>query len=334
MTMNAVTLSPTQMAAAVLLSVGPDRASRVLAHLDDDQIEQLTVEIATLGNITAAELEEILELFRTEVLASQELISGSEASARDLLRRVHGDEADEIVDRLLASTQAAPFHFLRVHDPGEVFQHLRDEQTQTIALVISHQPARLGAQLLSGFDPDVQVEVSTRLATLGRTDPEVIGKVEQALRGRLGEVKRRAEQRDGVQDLANVLNQADRQTERSILGRLEEVDAELAERVRALMFLFEDIVQLDDRSLQELLRSVEIQRLALALKGSSQEVHDTVERNLSERASTLLREESDLLGPVRVREVEEAQAEIVRLVHDLEREGVIVLGRGEEEFVA
>lgn len=332
--MNALELTPTQMAAAVMLAVGPERAAAVLSHLDEELIEQITVEIATLGDISAAELDEILERFQAEALAQQELISGSESHARDLLRRVHGDAADEIVDRLLASTQAAPFHFLRVHDPGEVLQHLREEHPQTVALVLSHLPARLGAQLLSGFDPDVQVEVSTRLATLGRTDPAVIAQVEQALRGRLGEVRRRADQRDGVQDLANVLNQADRQTERSILGRLEELDAELAERVRALMFLFEDIVHLDDRSLQELLRHVDVQRLALALKGTNSEVQDIVERNLSSRVRTMLDEETDLLGPVRVREVEEAQAEIVRLVHDLEREGVIVLGRGEEEFVA
>ncbi len=332
--MTTPVLTNSQKAAAVLLAVGPERAARVLGHLDEESIEQLTVEVATLGDISTVELDAILEEFRTEAVAQQELLRGSEHIARDLLRRVHGDQADEIVDRLLATTQAAPFHFLRVHDPQEVLQHLRDEHPQTIALVLAHLPARLGASLLSGLDVDTQVDVSLRLATLGRTSPDVVAKVEHTLRGRLGEVRRRSDRRDGVRDLADLLNQADRQTERSILGQLEETDAELAERVRALMFLFEDLVTLDDRSLQELLRNVDLQRLATALKGVGDDVRQVIERNLSLRAREGLEEELDLLGPVRIREVEEAQGEIVRLVHEMEESGLIILSRGEEEFVA
>ncbi len=211
---------------------------------------------------------------------------------------------------------------------------MRDEHPQTIALVLAHLPARLGAHLLAGLEPETQVDVSVRLATLGRTDPDVVARVEQTLRGRLGEVRKRGDRRDGVRELADLLNQADRQTERSILGQLEETDAELAERVRALMFLFEDLVTLDDRSLQELLRNVDLQRLATALKGVGNDVREKIEGNLSERARAALEEELELLGPVRVREVEEAQAEIVNLVHEMEETGLIVLSRGEEEFVA
>jgi len=332
--MTPESMTRAQKAAAVLLAVGPDRAARVLSHLDEETVEQVTVEIATLGDVPSVVLNAVLTEFHTEAMAQQELISGSESHARELLRRVHGDGADDIVDRLLATTHAAPFHFLRIHDPGEVLQHLREEHPQTIALVLAHLPARLGSHLLSGLDADIQVDVAKRLATLGRTDPKIVEQVENALRSRLGEIRRRTDRRDGIKELADVLNHADRQTERSILSELEVTDPELAERVRALMFLFEDIVTLDDRSLQELLRAVEIQSLGMALKGASQEVRDIVDRNLSERARMTLAEEMDLLGPVRVREVEQAQAEIVRLVHDMESEGLIVIARGEEELVA
>jgi flagellar motor switch protein FliG len=334
MTSTALTLGRPQKAAAVLLSVGNDRASKVLAHLTEEEIEQLAVEVAQLGDIPFEQLEGILTEFHQEAQAHAHLLSGGEQHARELLRRVHGSEADEIVDRLMATSQAAPFHFLRLHEPAEVLQHLRDEHPQTIALVLAHLPARLGAQLLAGFDPEVQVSVATRLATLERADPSVVTRIEAALRGRLGEVRRRSGRRDGVKELADLLNQTDRSTERSILGELESLDPALAERVRELMFVFEDLVSLDDRSLQEVLRQVDPQVLATALKGVANELRETIERNLSDRMRTTVLEEIDLLGQVRLRDVEEAQTTIVRKVRELEKEGVIVLARGQEEFVA
>lgn len=327
-------LNRTQKAAAVLLAVGPERAAAVLKHMSEEEIEAVAVEIATLGNIPGHQLEAVLTEFHDEALAHAQLISGGEQAAREMLRRIRGDEADEIVDRLLATTQSAPFHFLRMHEPSEVLQHLREEHPQTIALVLAHLPARLGAILLGGFEPAVQTSVATRLATLERADPQVVARVEAALRNRLGEVRRRSGRRDGVKELADLLNQTDRTTERTILSELEAMDPALAERVRALMFLFEDLVSLDDRSLQELLRSLEPARLATALKGTSPELRDAINKNLSERARTAVEEEMDLMGQVRLRDVEEAQSEIVRLVHEMEKEGLIVLGRGQEEFVA
>ncbi len=326
-------LTRAQKAAAVLLAVGTDRAEPVLRFLGEDEVEQLTVEIATLGDIPQRDLDGVLREFQAEALAQRELLSGGEAHAREMLRRIRGADADDIVDRLLATAHSEPFHFLRVHDPAEVLQHLRDEHPQTIALVLAHLPARLGAHLVAGLEHPVQVEVASRLATLERADPDVVSRVESALKERLGEVKRRSGRRDGVKELAELLHQADRGTERSILADLEEVDPELAERVRGLMFLFEDLVTVDDRSLQEVLRAVETQRLAVALKGASDGLRAVIERNLSNRARTALEEEIDLLGPVRVSEVEEAQSEIVRLVQRMEAEGTIVITRGEEELI-
>lgn len=331
--MSAVVLGRSQKAAAILLAVGADRAAGVLSYLDEDEVEQLTVEIAQLGSVPPHQLDAILEEFHTEALAHQHLISGGERHARDMLRKLHGDEGDEIVDRLLATTTAAPFHFLRLHEPAEVLQHLRDEHPQTIALVLAHLPPRLGASLLAGLDASVQADVASRLATLERADPQVVQHVEAALLERLGEVRRRSGRRDGVKELADLLNQVDRTTERTILGQLDASDPALAERVRALMFVFEDLATVDDRALQEVLRQIEPQRLAVALKGVSAELLAIVQRNLSERARITLTEELDLLGQVRLKDVEDAQSEIVRTVHELEKEGTIQLARGQEEFV-
>lgn len=326
-------MSRAQKAAAVLLAVGPERAATVLSHLSEDEVEQVTMEIATLGEVPSAALDVVLHEFRDEAMAHQELLTGSEAEARALMRQLRGSQADGIVDRLLAAVHSEPFHFLRIHEPSEVLQHLRDEHPQTIAVVLSHVPSRVSAQLLAGLPAALQSDVAHRLATLERTDPDVVAHVEAALRDRLGDVKRRSGRRDGVKELADMLHQADRGTERSVLQALEEVDPAIAERVRSLLFLFEDIVTLDARSLQEVLRNVDLQRLAVAVKGTSAQVRSQIEANLSQRARTAMTEEIDLLGPVRISEVEEAQSEVVQVVQQMEQDGRIEITREEEELV-
>jgi len=333
MTGTALVLGRAQKAAAVLVAVGPHLSSKVLEHLSEEEIEQVAVEVAQLGDVSPLQLESILTEFRDDAMAHSALLTGGEHHAREMLRSRYGSDADEIVDRLLASTQSAPFHFLRMHEPSEVLQHLRDESPQTIAVVLAHLPARLGAGLMGGLDPDVQVSVATRLATLERADPDVVRRIEESLQSRLGAVRRRSGRRDGVKELADLLNQSDRVTERSIMQELETTDPALAERVRALMFVFEDLVSLDDRALQELLRQVEPALLATALKGVSAELHDALMRNLSERARTTVAEEMDLMGQVRIRDVEAAQTTVVRMVYELEKEGLIQISRGQEEFV-
>lgn len=324
-----------QKAAAVLLAVGPDKAATVLNHLNEAEVEQVTLEVATLGDIGGEELRAILEGFQAEVIAHQHLVSGGERHARDMLRRLRGTQGDEIVDRLLATVHTAPFHFLRGHEPGEVIRHLRDEHPQTLALILAHLPAKFGSQVLSGLEPEVQAEVAMRVATLDRTSPDVVARVEAALQDRLGALQRgRMEERGGVKELAALLNHSDRGTERAILGTLESTDPELAEQVRTLMFVFEDVVSLDDRAVQEILRQVDMKQLALALKGVPAEVAAVVHRNLSERAQATLDEEVELLGPVRVRDVEEAQTEIVRTIRRLDEEGAIMISRSTDgEFI-
>ncbi|MEX2548753.1 MAG: flagellar motor switch protein FliG [Nitriliruptoraceae bacterium] len=333
MTTEALVLGRPQKAAAMLVAMGPDQAAKVLEHMTEDEVERVAVEVSQLGEIGQAQLEAIFTELRNEVVAREALLSGGEQHARDMLRSHYGANADEIIDRLLASTQVTPFHFLRMHEPSEILQHLREESPQTLAVVLAHLPARFGAALMSGFEAPVQVSVATRLATLERADEEVVRRIEDTLKLRLGEVRKRSGRRDGVKELADLLNQSDRATERAIMSELETTDPALAERVRALMFVFEDLTTLEDRALQELLRQVEPQMLATALKGVSTELQEALLRNLSERARTTVVEEMDLMGQVRLKDVEEAQTNIVRIVHELEKEGVITLGRGAEEFV-
>jgi flagellar motor switch protein FliG len=328
-------LTRAQKAAAVLLAVGPDAASQVMQHFSEHEAEQVALEVATMGRLPAEQLEIVLAEFQAEAVAHQHLVAGGEHLAREMLRKLRPD-ADEIVDRLLASVATTPFHFLRLHDPQEVVQHLREEHSQTIALVLAHLPTRFAATLLSGFDPEVQADVARRVATLERTAPEVIASVERALEERLGAVQRhRSAGRGGVKELATILNSSDRTTERAIMRELEVSDPALAEEVRARMFVFEDIVHLDDRAIQEVMRKVDLKRLALALKSVPPVVVETIHRNLSERARQTLDEEVELLGPVRIRDVEAAQTEVVRIIRSLEEDGSIVIARGGEgEFVA
>lgn len=330
-----VALTRSQKAAAVLVSVGPEASAAVLRNLAEHEVEQIMLEVATLGELDQTQVGEVLQEFHEEAVAHSSLIAGGEHHARQMMRRLHGAEGEAIVDRLLASVTTAPFHFLRMHEPMEVVQHLREEHPQTIALVLAHLPTRFAAALLAGFDADVQAEIAQRVATLDRTSPEVIASVEQALQDRLGSVQRRSHAgRGGVKELAGILNNSDRSTERAILRELEASDPELAEKVRELMFVFEDIVNLDDRAIQEVLRQVDAKQLALALKGVSGVVSETIERNMSDRAKTALQEEMDVLGQVRIRDVEEAQTEIVRRIRELDEAGAIVINRGGEgEFV-
>lgn len=329
------TLTRSQKAAAVLVSVGPEAAASVLRNLSEPEVEQIMLEVATLGELAPDQVGTVLTEFHAEAVAHQSLIAGGEHHAREMMRRLHGSDGEGIVDRLLASVTTAPFHFLRMHEPMEVVQHLREEHPQTIALVLSHLPNRFSAALLAGFDVDVQAEIAQRVATLDRTAPEVVSSVERALQQRLGAVQRRSMAGSGgVKELAAILNNSDRSTERAILRELESTDPALAEQVRELMFIFEDIVNLDDKAIQEVLRQVDAKQLALALKGVSGLVYESIERNMSERATTALQEEMDVLGQVRVSDVESAQTEIVRVIRELDEAGSIVISRaGEGEFI-
>lgn len=330
--MSVTQLSRAQKAAAVLVSIGPDAASKIMPFLTEHEQEQVALEVATLGQVRAEDAHQILKEFHAEAVAHQFIIKGGVDFARDLLRRTHGNEADAIIERLLAAVSVTPFAFLRQRDPAQLVQYLQEEHPQTVALILAHLPTHHAAGIMAGLPEHVQREVSFRLATMESTSPDVIAQVEQALQARFGSVRGREElsKKGGVKDLAAILNSSDRQTERLILSGLEATDPDLAEEVRSLMFVFEDIVQLDDRAIQEVLREVDASTLALAMKGVGDSVSDKILTNVSQRAAEALREELEVLGAVRVRDVEAAQSEIVRHIRRLEEDGRIIVKRGGE----
>lgn len=328
--MSVTQLSRAQKAAAVLVAMGPEAASRVMSFMTEAEQEQVALEVATLGQVRAEDASRIMQEFHAEAVAHQYIIKGGVDYARDLLRRTHGGEADTIIERLLAAVSVAPFAFLRQRDPAQLVQYLQEEHPQTVALILAHLAPHHAAGIMAGLPEHVQREVAFRLATMESTSPDVIQQVEQALQARFGSVRGREElsKKGGVKDLASILNSSDRQTERLILTGLEATDPDIAEEVRSLMFVFEDITQLDDRAVQEVLREVDASTLALAMKGVSEIVSDKILGNVSQRAAEALREELEVLGAVRVRDVETAQSEIVRHIRRLEEEGRIIVKRG------
>lgn len=325
-------LTPPQKAAALVVAIGPREAAKLLEYLDESEIEALAIEVAKLQALPGEILEEVLEELRGEAVAREAILRGGIDYAKELLTSWKGDRATEIVERIERASLDAPFSFLMNVEPAELVQYLHGEHPQLIAVVLSYLPPAHAAAILSRLDPSLRGDVAIRIASMDRVPTELVRRAEESLRKRLISTGSQTEvtQRGGVKELATILNSADRSTERAILSSLETHSAELADRVRSLMFLFEDIVQLRDRDIQEVLRTVEPQVLALAMKGVGEEVREVVLRNLSERARETLLEEMETLGAVRVRDVEEAQAKVVAVIRRLDEEGKIVM-RGDAE---
>jgi flagellar motor switch protein FliG len=325
-------------AAVLVLAIGLEEASNIVSELSELELEELSTEIARLGTvpveISAAVLAEFHESMFDEASAH-----GGMAAAHTLLRASVGFErAGEITERVLANFVAAPFASLQHLDPRQIVSLLSDEHPQTVALVIAHLPAGLGSLLLAGFSRELQADIAHRIAVMDRTSPDLIRQVELGLERRLASlgVASKLSTVGGLKPLVEIINRADRATERMILEGLTELDPELAERVRAQMFMFEDIVSLEDRAIQLVLRQVQVSDLATALKGVSENVRAKVMQNMSERAALNLAEEIEVLGKVRVNVVEESQAAVVRVIRQLEESGEIEIGRGgdEDAFVA
>jgi flagellar motor switch protein FliG len=328
-------LSGRQKAAMLLVSLGPEAAANVLRHLHDEEIEALTFEIASLHHVTPEERDEVIQECYQLALAREYVSLGGLQYARDLLERSLGPQrAAEILERLTSSLQITPFDAFRRMDPAQLSSLLQQEHPQTIALVVAYLKPAQAAAVLASLPRELQVEVAQRVAVMDRTTPETIREVEMALESKLVSLPTQEFTAvGGVQALVSIINQSDRATERAILEALEERDPELAAQVKKLMFVFEDLLNLDDRSIQIVLRNVDSKDLVLALKGSSEELREKIFRNMSQRAAEALREDLQLMGPVRRRDVEEAQGRIVTVVRQLEESGQIVLVRGGQEEV-
>ena len=325
-------------AAVFLAQLSKEEAGAVLKELRPSEVEKLTTELMRLQGVDAADVDEVLNEFHTLMQARRFVGTGGVDFAREVLAAGLGAEkADGILSRLNVVYTELPFASLRNSDVRQLVTFLKDEHPQVIALVLAHLPAAQSAEVLSGFSPDQQADVAYRIALMDRTAPEMVRMVEEELGRRMGSLLAYQDMATvgGVETLVDIINRSARPTERSILEWLENSDPDLAERIRSQMFVFEDIVTIDDRSLQLVLRDVEANDLATALKGVKQDVRDKVVRNLSERAGENLLEEIELLGPVRTRTVEEAQAKIVAVIRTLEEQGVLTLSRGgDDEFVS
>jgi flagellar motor switch protein FliG len=297
----------------------------------DDEIEQLTLDLSGLDTIGADVREAVIQEFHQMMIANRYVTQGGIEFARNLLESALGSErAVEILTRLQNSLQEVPFDFLKKADAGQIGSFIQEEHPQTIALIMAHVEPAVAAMVLSSLPQAVQSDVVMRIATMDRTPPEIVREVERVLERKMASMFSQGFTfAGGVKEVAEILNRVERGAEKNIMGELEERAPELAEEIARLMFTFDDIVQVDDSGIQKMLRETDQKDLALALKAANPEVAERIFKNLSERAREMMKEEMEFMGPVRLRNVEEAQQKIVAVVRRLEEAGeLIISGRG------
>ena len=327
-------LTGRQKTAILLISLGSEISAQILKHLDEDEIEDVTLEIANMRRVNPEVKEAVLEEFYELCLAQNYLAVGGIDYAKEMLEKALGPmKAGTIIQKLVSSLQIRPFDFARKTEPTQLLNFIQNEHPQTIALIMSYlHPEQAGA-ILSALPATQQVEVAKRIATMDRTSPEVLKEIETVLEKRLSSFVLQDYNAGGVETAVAILNRVDRGTEKTIIEALEEEDPELAEEIKKRMFIFENIVTLDDRSIQRVLREVDLKDLALALKTASEDVTNRIFKNISKRAVEMLREDMSLMGPVRLRDVEEAQQKIVNIIWQLDESGEIVIARGGEDEI-
>ena len=323
-------ISGVQKAAILLIALGPEKSANVFKHLKEDEIEQLTLEIANTRSVSPAMKDAVLDEFYEVCLAQQYIAEGGIAYAKDLLEKSLGAErAKDVIGKLTASLQVRPFEFVRKADASQLLNFIQDEHPQTIALILSYLPSGQASAIISALTPDKQTDVAKRIAQMDRTSPDVIKEVEKVLEQKLSSlVNQDYTVVGGVDSIVEILNTVDRGTEKHIMESLEIEDPELADEIRKKMFVFEDILSLDDRSVQRVLREVDNNELAVALKGSNEEVQNLIFSNLSSRLATMIKEDMDFMGPIRMKDVEEAQQKIVNIIRKLEDSAEIIISRG------
>ena len=327
-------MSQTQKVAALLIVLGPSTASEVLKNItDDDLLEQITLDIASLNKVPTELLNGILEEFRAIFQASNYISSGGMDYAKQLLEKAYGsDEAKKVLDRLVLLMNSNPFQFFNEADPGQLATSFQNENPQLIALILAYLKPDHSAKVMNFLPPEVQAQVAMKIADMDTTNPEILSDIEKIVEGKFSSVVvQDFSQAGGIDALANILNRSDRSTERAVIEQLEVDDPELAESVRELMFIFEDIINLEDRAIQRILREVDTKDLAMSLKGTKEDVKEKVFKNMSERAQGMLRDEMEYMGPVRSREVQEVQTMIVGVIRTLEAAGEIIISRDNVE---
>ncbi|MBP5305875.1 MAG: flagellar motor switch protein FliG [Lachnospiraceae bacterium] len=319
-----------EKASILLIALGPEKSSQIFKHLKDEEIEQLTLEIANTRSVSPEIKDEVLDEFYDICLAQQYISEGGINYAKDLLEKALGPErAQGVIGKLTASLQVRPFEFVRKTDAGQLLNFIQDEHPQTIALILSYLPPAQSAAVISSLPPDKQSDVAKRIAQMDRTSPDVIKEVENVLEKKLNSlVNQDYTIVGGVDAIVEILNTVDRGTEKHIMENLEIEEPELADEIRRKMFVFEDILSLDDKSIQRVLREVDNNDLAVALKSANEDVQTAIFNNLSKRLATMIREDMEFMGPVRLKDVEEAQQKIVNIIRKLEDSAEIIISRG------
>jgi flagellar motor switch protein FliG len=323
-------ISGIQKAAILLIALGPERSAEVFKHLKEDEIEQLTLEIANTKSVSSELRDSVLDEFYEVCLAQQYIAEGGIAYAKELLDKALGeDRAKDVIGRLTASLQVRPFEFVRKADPTQLLNFIQDEHPQTIALILSYLPASQAAAVIKALEPDKQADVAKRIAMMDRTSPDMIKEVEKVLEKKLASlVNQDYTIVGGVDSIVSILNTVDRSTEKHIMETLEIEEPELADDIRRKMFVFEDILLLDNRSIQTVLREVDNNELAIALKNANDDVQKLIFDNLSSRLASMIKEDMEFMGPVKLKDVEDAQQKIVNIIRKLEDAGEIVISRG------
>lgn len=327
-------LTGVQKAAILFITLGPEASSGILKKLPESEIQRITYEIANITSVNQEQRENILDEFLQINQAKDYLIEGGMDYAKSLLSKALGSQrAMEILEKVSEATQQyRPFSIARKVEAAQLLNVISYEHPQTIALVLCYMQAEKAAQVLAELPEEVQSEVALRIATMNNTSPMVIKEIEKVLESKLSSVVRtEMTTLGGVETLVGILNQVDRTTEKNITESLEREDSELADKVKSSMFVFEDIITLDDMSIQRILREVDAKELSLALKGCSEEVADKIYKNQSKRAAASLKEDMEFLGPVRLMDVEKSQQKIVSVIRRLDEAGEIIISRGGED---
>ena len=319
-----------QKAAILMIALGPEKSAAIFKHLKEDEVEELTLEIANTRSVTPQLKESVVNEFYQVCLAQQYIAEGGINYAKELLEKSFGaDKAMDVIGKLTASLQVKPFEFVRKADAAQLLNFIQDEHPQTIALILSYLAPGQAAIIVSALPPDRQADVTKRIAVMDRTSPDVIKEVEKVLESKLSSlVNQDYTIIGGVDAVVEILNTVDRGTEKHIMETLEIEEPELADEIRKKMFVFEDILLLDDRAIQRVLRDVDNSDLAIALKGSNEEVQNAIFNNLSKRLAVMIKEDMEFMGPVRMKDVEEAQQKIVNIIRKLEDAAEIVISRG------
>lgn len=318
-------------ASILLLAIGPEKASLVLKTMEPKAVEEVTRELASLGRVPRELQDEVVEEFYNISVASQYANEGSLDYAKKLLlASMDQKSAERMLGQIQTQVQRTPFSFLQRAESENLMTFIQDEHPQTIALILCHLPHHKAGEIVAGLPLQKQIEVIKRVANMEQTNPEVIREVERGLESRLSSMLVQSmEKAGGVPTVAEILNLTDRSTEKAVMEGLETEDPDLVEQIRRLMFVFEDILKVNDKGIQGVLKEVDNSELSLALKTASEELKAKIFKNMSERAAQLIKEDMQYMGPVRVSDVESAQQRVVDIVRRLEESGELVIeGRG------